>query len=136
MKTILFATIAFFATVAHAQNGFNNPAQVFPDSLFKGSGSLPEQTIYAVTPGWSVTVPMEVMAFQPSCFGVKEPVLKWYDFSTYKFKGEGTRCGFVVLVFGMANVEVLRPKVTVLLCMSAAWLIWAAGFHLVYTLIF
>lgn len=48
-----------------------------------------------------------------------------------------TRCGFVVLAFGMFDYGLLRIRpIPLLLCMSIAWLVWSAGFHIVYTLIF
>ena len=48
-----------------------------------------------------------------------------------------TRCGFVVLAFGMYDYGSLRIRpLPLVLCMSAAWIVWSAGFHLIYTLIF
>lgn len=48
-----------------------------------------------------------------------------------------TRCGFVVLAFGMYDYRNAMLRWWVLLAgMVAAWLVWSAGFHLLYTLYF
>ena len=59
----------------------------------KGAVS-PEQNLYIVTPGWSVTIPLNGVQFSPIYFAEPKP-LKWYDFSTYKFKGGGKRAVWI-----------------------------------------
>lgn len=67
MKTLLFATLAFFATVAHAQN-----------ALCFG--------IDDTTPGLTKEDKQALRLYS---------TLKWYDFSTYKFKGGGKRAVWI-----------------------------------------
>jgi hypothetical protein len=72
--------------------GVTNEATV-TDSFPKGAVS-PEQNLYVVTPEWSVTIPLNGVQFSPIYFAEPKP-LKWYDFSTYKFKGGGKRAVWI-----------------------------------------